>query len=154
MSFKERFQSSRGLWQPRGEIEHHLLHIFIVLLRSKCCSVKDGAHTWCVNSWILITLTQHIQAPLLTKVLCFSTCSAVTWSKYATECLISTWELPHIIPTIIPSVSLASKTLSIPQHRSLLVLHTESVRHCGTKGSGLWDYPTVGPNKFDFSWPL
>ena len=43
--------------------------------------------------------------------------------------------LPHtyIFSTIIPSGSLASQTLSIPQHQSLLVSHTESIRHCGMK---------------------
>ena len=59
----------------------------ITMFKALYCrtSVKGGAHTQWVNSWILTTFTQHVQTPPLTKVLRFSTCSAVTWSKYATE---------------------------------------------------------------------
>ena len=62
------------------------LHILIALLHSKCCIfVTGGAHTCCVNSWILDTFTQHVWTPPLAEVLHYSASNAVARSKYATE---------------------------------------------------------------------
>ena len=76
----------------------------IALLWSKgySTSVIGGAHTHCVNSWIVDTFAHCVSAPPLTKVLCYST---VIRSKYVVRFLPGTATyIVHMLSTHTHSV--------------------------------------------------